>query len=163
MRTLILTLLILLLSVGGSVLVVKLLAVVQPPVEQPAAEQPSATPPAATPPAAEPPDACGPEFQALFDTAVVATTGSGERDAVIVTDPLCWHCRLGHKLLAEYPELYRTVKLSFFPRRSSIGSDMAAWILEDNAGSDRLPELIDFRGRTRTSRWPRPTTCPRRA
>ena len=94
--------------------------------------------------AAEPPDACAPEFRALFDTAVPEIRGSGDRDAVIVTDPLCWHCRLAHKLLGEYPELYRSVKLSFFPRRSSIGSDMAAWLLEDNADSDRLPELIDF-------------------
>ena len=94
--------------------------------------------------AAEPPEACGPEFRALFDNAVVEIKGTGERDVLVVTDPLCWHCRLGHKLLGEYPELYRSVKLSFFPRRSSIGSDMAAWILEDAAGSDRLPELVDF-------------------
>lgn len=94
--------------------------------------------------AAEQPDPCGPEYRALFDTAVVEIHGTGERDVLIVTDPLCWHCRLGHKLLGEYPALYRSVKLSFFPRRGSIGSDMAAWILEDAAGSERLPELIDF-------------------
>jgi hypothetical protein len=94
--------------------------------------------------AAEPQDACGPEIRALFDTAVVETRGSGDRDVVVVTDPLCWHCRLGHKLLSEYPEIYRSVKLSFFPRRSNIGSDMAAWIMEDAAGDERLPELIDF-------------------
>ena len=93
---------------------------------------------------AEQPDPCGPEYRALFDTAVVEIKGTGERDVLIVTDPLCWHCRLGHKLLGEYPALYRSVKLSFFPRRGSIGSDMAAWVLEDAAGDERLPELIDF-------------------
>lgn len=94
--------------------------------------------------AAEPPDACAPEFRALFDNAVVSIQGTGDKDVLVVTDPLCWHCRLGHKLLSEYPELYRTVKYSFFPRRSFIGSDMAAWIMEDAVDTDLLPKLIDF-------------------
>ncbi len=95
-------------------------------------------------PAAEPPNGCAPEFRALFDNAVVEYKGTGGKDVLVVTDPLCWHCRLAHKLLGEYPELYRSVKLSFFPRRSSIGSDMAAWVLEDAVGSDLFPKLLDF-------------------
>lgn len=95
-------------------------------------------------PAAEPPDGCAPEFRALFDNAVVEYKGTGDKDVLVITDPLCWHCRLAHKLLGEYPELYRTVRLSFFPRRSSIGSDMAAWVLEDAAGSDLFPNLLEF-------------------
>ncbi|WFS63509.1 hypothetical protein LF599_04905 [Pseudodesulfovibrio thermohalotolerans] len=90
------------------------------------------------------PDGCSPEFRALFDQAVVEMRGKGDLDVVVVTDPLCWHCRLAHKLLGEYPKLYGRLRLSFFPRRSFIGSDMAAWIMEDAAGSDRLPKLIDF-------------------
>lgn len=87
---------------------------------------------------------CDPEFRAVFDAAVVELKGTGELDVVVLTDPLCWHCRLGHKLLGEYPELYRSLRLSFFPRRSSIGSDMAAWILEDAVGTDQLKSLVDF-------------------
>ena len=90
------------------------------------------------------PDGCSPEFRALYDNAVVEFKGVGSRDIVVLTDPLCWHCRLGHKLLGEYPELYRTVRLSFFPRRSFIGSDMAAWLLEDAVGSDALKVLLDY-------------------
>lgn len=90
------------------------------------------------------PDGCKPEFRALYDNAVVEIKGVGTRDVVVVTDPLCWHCRLAHKLLGEYPELYRTVRVSFFSRRSFIGSDMAAWLLEDQAGGDALKALLDF-------------------
>ncbi|EGB16424.1 hypothetical protein DND132_3221 [Pseudodesulfovibrio mercurii] len=90
------------------------------------------------------PDGCSAEFRALFDHAVVELHGTGALDVAVVTDPLCWHCRLAHKLLGEYPELYGRLRLSFFPRRSFIGSDMAAWILEDAAGTDRLQKLVDF-------------------
>ena len=87
---------------------------------------------------------CKSEFYALADSAVVELKGSGELDVVVVTDPLCWHCRLGHKLLSEYPEKFRSLKMIFFPRKSFIGSDMAAWILEDVAGTDKLEVLVDF-------------------
>ncbi len=87
---------------------------------------------------------CAPQFKALYDNAVVAYHGNGDMDIVVVTDPLCWHCRLAHKLLTEYPDLYGTVRLSFFPRRSFPGSDMAAWILEDAVGNDDLLDKIDF-------------------
>ncbi|WP_272700803.1 DsbA family protein [Desulfovibrio sp. Fe33] len=90
------------------------------------------------------PNGCSPEFRALFDHAVVEMRGQGELDVVVVTDPLCWHCRLAHKLLGEYPKLYGKLRLSFFPRRSFIGSDMAAWIMEDAAGTKRLRKLVDF-------------------
>ena len=93
---------------------------------------------------AEAKDGCSPELQALAESAVVELKGSGEMDIVVVTDPLCWHCRLGHKLLGEYPNLYGRLKLVFFPRKGFIGSDMAAWIMEDAAGTDRLKELVDF-------------------
>lgn len=89
-------------------------------------------------------DGCAPEFRALYDTAVVELEGKGELDIVVITDPLCWHCRLGHKLLAEYPDKYRKMRLLFFPRKSFIGSDMAAWILEEAAGTPELQELVDF-------------------
>lgn len=90
------------------------------------------------------PDGCSPEFRALYDNAVVELHGEGTLDIVVVTDPLCWHCRLADKLLREYPKLYGTLRLSFFPRRSFIGSDMAAWVLEDAAGTDRLEELVEY-------------------
>lgn len=89
-------------------------------------------------------DACAPKYRALSDHAVVAFSGTGDMDITVVTDPLCWHCRLGHKLLGEYPEKYGTVKMLFFPRASFIGSDMAAWVLEDAAGADNLRALVDF-------------------
>ncbi len=89
-------------------------------------------------------DSCGPEFKALADNAVVELHGTGDKDILILTDPLCWHCRLAHKLLGEYPEKYRSLKLSFFPRKSFIGSDMAAWILEDAVGTDDLKTKVDF-------------------
>lgn len=89
-------------------------------------------------------DGCSPQFTAISDTAVVTFQGEGDLDITVITDPLCWHCRLGHKLLNENPELYGTVRLAFFPRRSFIGSDMAAWILEDAADRDNLKEIIDF-------------------
>ena len=87
---------------------------------------------------------CDPKYQALTDNAVVELTGTGDLDITVVTDPLCWHCRLGHKLLSEYPHLYRTMHVVFSPRRSFIGSDMAAWILEDAAGTDSLKDKMDF-------------------
>jgi len=87
---------------------------------------------------------CAPEYRALYDTAVVELAGTGDLDIVVVTDPLCWHCRLGHKLLGEYPDQYRTLRLSFYPRLSFIGSDMAAWVLEDAAGTDRLKAFVDY-------------------
>lgn len=87
---------------------------------------------------------CEPGYRALYDNSVVELTGTGELDIVVVTDPLCWHCRLGHKLLGEYPDQYRTLRLSFFPRLSFPGSDMAAWILEDAVGTDHLKEYVDF-------------------
>ncbi|XXJ18966.1 hypothetical protein ACR42D_05295 [Desulfovibrio caledoniensis] len=90
------------------------------------------------------PDGCSPEFRALFDNAVVELHGQGDLDVVVVTDPLCWHCRLGDKLLREYPNLYGRLRLCFFPRSSFIGSDMAAWVLEDAAGTDRLEKLAKF-------------------
>ncbi len=80
----------------------------------------------------------------MADHAVVELKGEGELDIVVVTDPLCWHCRLGHKLLGESSEKYRSLKLLFFPRLSFIGSDMVAWILEDAAGTDRLKAMVDF-------------------
>ena len=83
-------------------------------------------------------------FRALADHAVVELKGTGELDIVVVTDPLCWHCRLGHKLLSDVPEKYRSMKLVFFPRRNFIGSDMAAWILEDAADTDDLKAKVDF-------------------
>ncbi|WP_319542587.1 hypothetical protein [uncultured Pseudodesulfovibrio sp.] len=87
---------------------------------------------------------CAPGYRALYDNAVVELNGTGELDIVVVTDPLCWHCRLGHKLLGEYPDQYRSLRLSFYPRPSYIGSDMAAWVLEDAAGTDRLKALVDY-------------------
>jgi len=93
---------------------------------------------------AEDGNGCAPEFRALADNAVVELKGEGELDILVITDPLCWHCRLGHKLLGEYSDMYGSLKLSFFPRKSFIGSDMAAWILEDAAGTDRIKELVDF-------------------
>ncbi|ADU63596.1 MAG: hypothetical protein KUA35_16675 [Pseudodesulfovibrio sp.] len=87
---------------------------------------------------------CAPQYRALADAAVVEIRGTGDMEAVVVTDPLCWHCRLGHKLLGQYPELYGSLKLLFFPRAGSIGSDMAAWIIEDAAGTERLGLLLDF-------------------
>ncbi len=87
---------------------------------------------------------CAPEFRALAENAVVELKGTGDQDIVILTDPLCWHCRLAHKLLGEYPDLYRSMKISFFPRRSFIGSDMAAWIIEDAVGTDSLKAKMDF-------------------
>ncbi|MBG0791216.1 MAG: hypothetical protein H0S80_12055 [Desulfovibrionaceae bacterium] len=87
---------------------------------------------------------CGPDFRALFDQAVVELRGTGDMDVVVVTDPLCRHCRLAHKLLSEYPEKYGRLRLSFFPRRSFIGSDMAAWILEDLAGNKDIRTYLDW-------------------
>ena len=95
-------------------------------------------------PKAEGEGGCKSQFYALADNAVVELKGSGELDVVVVTDPLCWHCRLGHKLLSEYPEKFRSLKMIFFPRKSFIGSDMAAWILEDMAETDKLKALVDF-------------------
>lgn len=87
---------------------------------------------------------CAPQFRTLADHAVVALEGTGDLDILVITDPLCWHCRLGHKLLGEYPEKYRTMKVLFFPRQSFIGSDMAAWVLEDNAQSADLRAMVDY-------------------
>jgi len=87
---------------------------------------------------------CSPKYSAISDSALVTFKGKGDLDITIVSDPLCWHCRLGHKLLSEYPELYGTVRLAFFPRQAFIGSDMAAWILEDAVGTDSLKQKIDF-------------------
>jgi len=87
---------------------------------------------------------CLPGYRALYDNAVVEFAGQGDVDVVVVTDPMCWHCRLGHKLLSEYPELYRTVRMSFFPRKGYPGSDMAAWIMEDAVGTEHLREVVDF-------------------
>ncbi len=84
------------------------------------------------------------EISAITDNAVVQFEGTGDLDITVITDPLCWHCRLAHKLLGEYPNLYRTVKISFFPRKSFIGSDMAAWILEDAVGQDDFKDKLDF-------------------
>ena len=85
-----------------------------------------------------------PQYRALYDNAVVEFAGQGDVDVVVVTDPMCWHCRLGHKLLGEYPELYRTMRMSFFPRKGYPGSDMAAWIMEDAVGTEHLREVVDF-------------------
>lgn len=90
------------------------------------------------------PNGCDPQYQAIADNALVTLVGTGDLDILVVTDPLCWHCRLGHKLLSEYPEKYRTLKLSFFPRKSFIGSDMAAWILEDAVGKNDMRDKLDF-------------------
>lgn len=89
-------------------------------------------------------DGCTPRAAAITATSVVKFQGTGDMDITVITDPLCWHCRLGHKLLNEYPHLYKTVHMVFFPRRSFIGSDMAAWILHDNAGKANSKALIDF-------------------
>ncbi|AMK12419.1 MAG: hypothetical protein AB7E51_01480 [Pseudodesulfovibrio sp.] len=110
--------------------------------ESPGAAETHAAPPAAENPAE--PNGCGPAFRALYDHAVVELEGEGEGEVLVVTDPLCWHCRLGHKLLAEYPKLWGKLRYSFFPRSSFIGSDMAAWVLEDAAGTDRLHALTDY-------------------
>lgn len=107
-----------------------------------AASEAHGAPPAAENPAE--PDGCSPAFREIYDHAVVELEGEGEGEVVVVTDPLCWHCRLGHKLMAEYPKLWGKVRYSFFPRRGFIGSDMAAWVLEDAAGTDRLRALVDF-------------------
>ncbi len=87
---------------------------------------------------------CSPEFQALYDAAIVELQGNGDLDIVVITDPLCWHCRLAHKLLAEYPDKYGKLRLLFFPRKSFIGSDMAAWIIEEFAGTPQLQDVVDF-------------------
>lgn len=87
---------------------------------------------------------CSADFRALFEHAAVELKGTGDLDVVVVTDPLCWHCRLGHKLLGEYPGKYGRVRYSFFPRKGLIGSDMAAWVLEDRVGSDDLKEYVDW-------------------
>lgn len=87
---------------------------------------------------------CTPEVLALADHAVVELKGKGEGEIVVVTDPLCWHCRLGHKLLGEISDQYGTLKILFFPRKSFIGSDMAAWVLEDAAGTEHLRAMVDF-------------------
>jgi hypothetical protein len=93
---------------------------------------------------AEGENGCAPEYQAVTDSAVVKLQGTGDIDITVVTDPLCWHCRLGHKLLGEEKKLYRTLSMVFFPRKQFIGSDMAAWILEDAAGTDSLQAKVDF-------------------
>jgi len=87
---------------------------------------------------------CDPKYQAIADNAIVQFEGTGDLDITVITDPLCWHCRLAHKLLGEYPQLYRTVNISFFPRKSFIGSDMAAWILEDAVGQADFKDKLDF-------------------
>lgn len=87
---------------------------------------------------------CAPKYLAVAENAVVEFSGTGDMDILIITDPLCWHCRLGHKLLNEYPNLYGKAKLAFYPRKSFIGSDMAAWVLRDAAGKDDLKDKIDF-------------------
>lgn len=89
-------------------------------------------------------DGCSPEFRAMYDNAIVELHGTGDLDIVVLTDPLCWHCRLGHKLLMEYPDKYRTLRMSFFPRKSFIGSDMAAWILEEAVGTPDLEDMVKF-------------------
>lgn len=93
---------------------------------------------------AEGDNGCSPKYRAITESARVTFQGTGDLDITVITDPLCWHCRLGHKLLGEHPELYGTVNLVFFPRKSFIGSDMAAWILEDAVGSDTLMDKLDF-------------------
>ncbi|SOB59865.1 conserved exported protein of unknown function [Pseudodesulfovibrio profundus] len=87
---------------------------------------------------------CSPQYAAITDSAKVIFEGTGDLDITVITDPLCWHCRLGHKLLNEYPKLYGKVRMVFFPRTQFIGSDMAAWILEDAAGTDSLKDKVDF-------------------
>ncbi|BCS90065.1 DsbA family protein [Pseudodesulfovibrio sediminis] len=87
---------------------------------------------------------CDPRYQALYDQAQIEVPGQGEGEVLIISDPLCWHCRLANKLMGEYSDLFGSYRLSFFPRRSFIGSDMAAWILEDAVGTDRLKKLLDF-------------------
>jgi hypothetical protein len=97
--------------------------------------------------AAEPADdagGCAPQYRVLAEAARVEIRGTGELEALVLTDPLCWHCRLGHKLLGEYPELYGRLKILFFPRAGFIGSDMAAWVIEDAAGTDRLRAMLDY-------------------
>ena len=110
------------------------------------AQAPAQAPAQAEAPAPDsaPLDGCSPDFRALFDQAVVELHGKGDLDIVIVTDPLCWHCRLAHKLMGEYPGLYGRMRLSFFPRKSFIGSDMAAWVLEDAAKTDRIRTMVDY-------------------
>ncbi|MUM76372.1 hypothetical protein GKC30_01845 [Pseudodesulfovibrio sp. F-1] len=94
--------------------------------------------------AAEDEGGCAPRYRALVEAARVELRGTGDTEVLIVTDPLCWHCRLGHKLVGEYPDLYGRVKVLFLPGRSFLGSDMAAWVIEDVAGTDRLKPLLDF-------------------
>lgn len=115
------------------------------PAKEAAPAQTESAAPAQGDPAAPPvPDGCAPEFRALFDHAVVELEGEGDKDIVVITDPLCWHCRLAHKLLGEYPSLYGRMRYLFFPRKQFIGSDMAAWILEEAAGTDRLRTMVDY-------------------
>ena len=94
---------------------------------------------------ADPRSGCEEEFRVLFDQAVVELQGEGDLDVVVVTDPLCWHCRLGHKLLGEYPKKYGRLRLSFYPRKSFIGSDMAAWIHGGRGRNGQSPGLCGFR------------------
>jgi hypothetical protein len=87
---------------------------------------------------------CAPQYRALAAAAVVEIPGAGEAEVVVLTDPLCRHCRLAYKLLGEYPEMFSGEKLLFFPRQSFTGSDMAAWVLEDAAGAAHIKALVDF-------------------
>lgn len=87
---------------------------------------------------------CAAKYAAITESATVSFQGTGDQEITVITDPLCWHCRLGHKLLGEYPQLYSKVHMAFFPRQSFIGSDMAAWILEDAVGTEDLKAKIDF-------------------
>lgn len=88
--------------------------------------------------------ACTPEFQAVAEHARVVLRGTGDYDITILSDPFCWHCRLGHKLLSEYPEKYGKLGIVFYPRSQFIGSDMACWILEDGVSSGHLEAMVDY-------------------
>lgn len=87
---------------------------------------------------------CSPKYKAVTEQARVKLHGTGDFDITVLTDPLCWHCRLGHKLLREYPEKYGKLTIAFFPREQFVGSDMACWILEDAVGTDQLGAMVDY-------------------
>ena len=83
-------------------------------------------------------------YQALKDHSVVTIHGTGTTEAVLVTDPMCNHCRIAHLFLHDNRQLFGTLHLVFMPRESYPGSDMAAWIAEDLADSSHLQGVLDF-------------------
>ena len=89
---------------------------------------------------------CDPLFRDMFKEALVELRGTGDFDIVVVTDPLCWHCRLGHKLLSEYPEKVTAASVfPLFPRAG--GPSGPTWppgFLRTWPGEDALRAYVDF-------------------